>query len=203
MRLGKVIKSNSHCDYVVQIDDALEVSDPPRSEDYGFGCFVKLEGDRHWAVGIVYNSLLLNPLFLSNGPRLSSEPDPFFTPDLINETRTLLSTVLIGSIAEDGKGSSYGLQGIPRTVVPVNTPVHRMSEPEIRDFHRCPKGRPQFRYHSLLLRYGGLFATHLTHQILQELAELHMFQAAEQRALEMLCKEMAWRNTLGSLNAKS
>lgn len=202
MRLGKVIKSNSHCDYVVQIDDVLEVSDPPCAEDYGFGCFVKLEGDRHWAVGIVYNSQLLNPLFLNNGPRLSSEPDPFFTPDLINETRTLLGTVLIGSIAADGTGACYGLQGIPRMVVPVNTPVHRMNEVEIRDFHRCPQGKPQFRYHGLLLRYGGLFATHLTHQILLELSELHMFQAAEQRALEMLCKEMAWRNTLGSLSGK-
>jgi hypothetical protein len=29
MRLGKVVRSNSHCDYVVQVDDALEVKTLP------------------------------------------------------------------------------------------------------------------------------------------------------------------------------
>ncbi len=198
MKLGKVVKSNSHCDYVVQLDDGLDVALPPDPEDYGFGCFVKLEGDRHWAVGMVYNSQLFNPMFLNNGPRLSSEPDPFFTPDLISETRTLLGTVLIGSlVAEDGQ--LFGRQGIPRTVVPVNTPVLRMTAAEIHQFHRDAEGRPQFRYYSLLLRYGGSFASHLTEQVLQELQEMALFEPHEQRALQTLCKELAWRNTMGSL----
>lgn len=28
-RIGKVVKSNSHCDYVVQVDDAQDVMAPP------------------------------------------------------------------------------------------------------------------------------------------------------------------------------
>ncbi|WP_338461772.1 hypothetical protein VZH09_12355 [Synechococcus elongatus IITB7] len=202
MRLGKVVKSNSHFDYVVQVDDGMDVPNPPDAESYGFGSFVRLEGDRHWAVGIVYNSQLFNPLFLNNGPRLSSEPDPLFTPDLINETRTLLSTVLIGSLAETASGDRYGEQGIPRAIVPVNTPVYCLSEAEIAAFHRDRTGQPQFRYYSLLLRYAGNFASHLTQQVLQELADLQLFAPREQRALEMLCRELAWRNTLGPLQAK-
>lgn len=225
MRLGKVVKSNSHCDYVVQLADGMDVAVPPRPEDYGFGCFVKLEGtpDRvpwplasdpdspqialPWqtpsvptptTVGIIYNSQLFNPQFLNNGPRLSSDPDPLFTPDLINETRTLLGVVLIGEL-RSGSPQPHGIQGIPPQVVPVNTQVYRMTLEEIRAFHRSPQGKPQFRYYSLLLRYGGSFATHLTEQVLQELVGLRLFQDADQRALETLCREMSWKNTLGAM----
>ncbi|NJN49559.1 MAG: hypothetical protein HC805_07065, partial [Alkalinema sp. RL_2_19] len=131
MRLGKVVKSNSHCDYVVQLDDAMDfIGGAPDPDRYGFGTFVKLEDPkpgRHWAVGLVYNSQLLNPEFNSLGPRLSSEPDPLFTPDMITETRTLLGVILVGHL-EVIKGKQHGIQGIPRVVVPVNTAVCTISE---------------------------------------------------------------------------
>ncbi|WP_448560855.1 hypothetical protein [Trichothermofontia sp.] len=200
MRLGKVVKSNSHCDYLVEVDDSFGVADPPQPEDYGFGSFVKFEdlAGRHWAVGIVYNSQLFNPLFLNMGPRLSSEPDPLFTPDLIQETRTLLGVVLIGALVTQAP-QPYGQQGIPRVVVPVNTPVFRMTAAEIHQFHRNQDQQPQFCYYSLLLRYGGSFAYHLTQQVLNDLADRQFFQGVEQRALEILCKELAWRNTMGAM----
>jgi hypothetical protein len=141
MRLGKVVKSNSHCDYIVQLDDQMDVFDPPSAEDYGFGCFVKLEDSsiRHTAVGIIYNSQLFNPTFLSNGPRLSSEADPMFTPDLITETRTLLGVVLIGYLFRGGD-RPYGFHGIPRMVVPVNAAVSLMEQPfaAMRRWICCP-----------------------------------------------------------------
>ena len=200
MRLGKVVKSNSHCDYIVQVDDRMEVSEPPQADDYGFGCFVKLEdeGDRHWAVGIIYNSQLFNPAFLNNGPRLTSEPDPLFAPDLIVETRTLLGVVLIGGMVQQGN-LAYGTHGIPRVVVPVNTPVCIMTNAEIYRFHLNQSQRPQFCYYSHLLRFGGGFASQLTQQVLKELADSQLFDGAEQRALEILCKELSWKNTMGAM----
>jgi hypothetical protein len=201
MRLGKVVKSNSHCDYVVQLDDKMDADQPPQPDDYGFGSFVKLEehtGDRHWAVGLVYNSQLFNPMFLNMGPRLSSEPDPVFTPDLISETRTLLWTILIGTL-EQQDGQVFGLHGIPKVVVPVNTPVHTMSSQEIHQFHRNLAQRPQFCYYSLLLRCGGTFAAQLTEQVLQQLINSQLFTGSDERALAVLCKELSWKNTLGAM----
>jgi hypothetical protein len=199
MRLGKVVKSNSHCDYIVQLDDAMDFADPPQPDDYGFGTFVKLETrDRHWAVGIIYNSQLLNPLFMNMGPRLSSEPDPLFTPDLVNETRTLLGTVLIGNLARHN-GHGYGQQGIPRIVVPVNALVTKMSQDEIHHFHLNDQQQAQFRYYNHLLRFGGTFAVQLTHQVLEELIQSNLFTGPEQRALIVLCKELAWKNTMGAM----
>lgn len=216
-QIGKVVKSNSHCDYVVQLDDGFDVAQPPTPEDYGFGQFVKFEdSDRHWAVGVIYNSLLLNPQFLNSGPRLSSEPDPVFTPDLINETRTLLGVALVGSLVQpdsrrpaqtrsknnadqDALQSTYGLHGIPKVVVPVNTGVYQMSQAEVYRFHLSAQGQPQFCYYSHLLRSGGVFASQLTQQVLGELIAAQLFSGDHQRALEVLCKELSWKNTMGAI----
>lgn len=239
MQLGKVVKSNSHCDYLVQVNDRFDVNDPPAANRYGFGSFVRLDppevglgygsgfssANTHPAVGIVYNSQLINPQFLNTGPRLSSDADPLFTPDLIEETRTLLSVVIIGELiphamapsgdsvghregsnSQDSEPSprynqqQYGQQGIPRAIVPINAIVSILDHSEIRQFHNDRFGQLQFRYHGLLLRYGGSFASHLTEQILQELVDLQIFQTPEQqRALTTLCREMSWRNTLSTL----
>ncbi|OUC15411.1 MAG: hypothetical protein B0A82_06655 [Alkalinema sp. CACIAM 70d] len=198
MRLGKVVKSNSHCDYIVQVDDETEFLDAPKADDYGFGTFVKLEEShgRHWAVGLVYNSQLLNPNFNNLGPRLTSEPDPVFAPDLITETRTLLWTVLIGNL---NPTPTYGIQGIPRVVVPVDTPVVKMTRDEIHQFHLDPQGRSQFTYYSHLLQAGGTFAKQLTYQVLTELIDAKMFTGPEERALIVLSKDLAWRNTVAAM----
>lgn len=200
MRLGKVVKSNSHCDYVVELDDAFSTDSPPVADDYGFGSFVKLEDDvrGHWAVGIVYNTQLVNPMFLSNGPRLSSEPDPLFTPDLISETRTMLGVVLVGTLCESGR-SRYGEQGIPKVVVPINTPAWLMTSDDIDHFHRNKRQQPQFTYYSHVLRCGGTFASDLVHQILTELVNHNFFQNSDQRALELLRKEIRWKTTMGAM----
>ncbi|MFQ3613426.1 MAG: hypothetical protein SNJ68_06900 [Cyanobacteriota bacterium] len=196
MRLGKVVRSNNHCDYVVQVDDVLEVKNPPAPDDYGFGSFVKLESEqRHWAVGLVYNTQLVNPMFLNSGPRLSSEPNPYFSPDLQNEVRTLLSVVLIGAL--DGQ-HGYGNQGIPRVVVPVNTPVFRMSQEEVLHFHQDPQGQTQFSYYGLLLSSGGNFADHLIYQVLNDITPM-FGDPAQQRALQILSKELSWKMTMGAM----
>ncbi|NJM84971.1 MAG: hypothetical protein HC839_01505 [Leptolyngbyaceae cyanobacterium RM2_2_21] len=197
-RIGKVVKSNSHCDYVVQLDDSFDVDHPPTDEDYGFGQFVKLESDqRHWAVGVIYNSQLFNPMFLNSGPRLSSEPDPVFSPDLINDTRTLLGVVLVGTFAE--RDRPYGIHGIPRVVVPVNTAVYPMNSRAVYQFHQTAEGKSQFCYYGHLLRSGGVFAAQLTQQVLGELIESRLFSGSDRRALEVLCKELSWKTTMSAM----
>jgi hypothetical protein len=194
MRLGKVVKSDSHCDYIVQVDDEMEVVTPPQPEDYGFGRFVKLDtSERHWGVGVIYNSQLFNPMYLSTGPRLTTAPDPLFTPDLLRDTRTLLWVVLLGTQTDP----TYGWQGIPRLVVPVNTPVTTLTAAEMRAFHLDQNQQPQFSYYSHLLRSGGAFASQLLEQILSEISPL--FQGSDRRALEIILKELTWKHTLGTI----
>jgi hypothetical protein len=196
--LGKVVKSTSHCDYVVQLDTHNDVENPPAIEDYGFGQFVKFDSHRHWAVGIVYDTQLFNSSFMNSGPRLTSAPDPVFTPDLVQDTCILLSVVLVGSF-QKGPSSAYGLHGIPRVVIPANTPVCQMDTAEVHQFHLCADGKPQFSYYGHLLRSGGGFAAQLTQQVLSELIETRLFSGADQRALQVLCKELSWKSTMGAM----
>ncbi len=198
-KLGTVVKSNSHCDYVIQLDTERDVIAPPVVSDYGFGQFVTLENDQqHWAVGIIYNSQLFNPAFLNSGPQLTSAPDPLFTPDLIQETKTLLNVVLVGNLAHQD-GQTYGHHGIPRNVVPVNTPVYAMDTHSRHQFHLSVDNRPQFRYYGHLLNCGGTFAHQLTQQVLTELGDSDLFNDNDKRALQVLCKELTWKNTLGAM----
>ncbi len=196
--LGKVVKSNSHCDYVVQLDTPNDVESPPEIEDYGFGQFVKFDSHRHWAVGIVYDTQLFNSSFMNSGPRLTSAPDPVFTPDLVQDTCILLSVVLVGSF-QKGNPHNYGLQGIPRVVIPANTPVCQMDTTEVHQFHLSAEGKPQFSYYGHLLRSGGSFAAQLTQQVLSELIETELFSGANQRALKVLSKELSWKSTMGAM----
>lgn len=207
MKLGKVVKSNSHCDYVVQVDDRLEVADPPSGSDYGFGSFVKLmvEDEREpvCAVGVVYNTQLFNPSFLNTGPRLSSDPSPIFAPDLQTEIRTLLNVALVGTlelpppIPADSRAKAYGAQGIPRLVVPVNTCSYAMTEDEIYRFHRTRAGDLQLTYYGLLLNNGGPFAQQLICQVLDQVSD--MFYGSQKRALEILSRELSWKITMGAM----
>lgn len=197
-QLGRVVKSNSHCDYVVQLDTQNDVDSPPVIEDYGFGQFVKFESSRHWAVGIIYDSQLFNSSFLNSGPRLTSSPDPVFTPDLIQDTCILLNVALVGSLQQEQE-RAYGLQGIPRVVIPANTPVSKMSIDEVHSFHCSADCKPQFTYYSHLLRSGGAFAPQLTQQVLSELIATELFSGAEQRALQVLRKELSWKSTMGAM----
>lgn len=196
--LGKVVKSNSHCDYVVQLDTRNDVENPPEIEDYGFGQFVKFDSHRHWAVGIVYDTQLFNSSFLNSGPRLTSAPDPVFTPDLVEDTCVLLSVVLVGTL-EQGNPHDYGTHGIPRVVIPANTPVNQMDTTEVHNFHLSADGKPQFAYYGHLLRSGGGFAAQLTQQVLDELIATDLFSGPDQRALKVLCKELSWKSTMGAM----
>ena len=205
MRLGKVVKSNGHCDYVVQVDDRLEVADPPTTTDYGFGSFVKLEVEDEiepvYAVGVVYNTQLFNPSFLNTGPRLSSDPSPIFAPDLQTEIRTLLNVALVGTLivppSKTVSEKAYGAQGIPRLVVPVNTCVYTMEEDDVYRFHRTKAGELQFTYYGLLLNNGGPFAPQLISQVLEEVGS--MFFGTQKRALEILSRELSWKVTMGAM----
>ena len=74
MKIAKIIKSNSHIDYVGRVIDELDAETPPSDEDYGFAQFVNLPlSENENIVGVIYNSLLMNPDYANFGPRPSAE----------------------------------------------------------------------------------------------------------------------------------
>src|SRR5215211_5364234 len=98
MKIAKIVKSNSHVDYIGRVLDRLDSADPPAPEHYQFGQFVSIPVDISMVVGIIYNSQLINPEYGRLGPRLSSSADmnAVFSPDLVNEQGVLIGLLLVG-----------------------------------------------------------------------------------------------------------
>jgi hypothetical protein len=103
MLIGKLVGSNSHTDYVCQAYGPGEVEAPSSPADHAFGTSVRipLGGGRGRLVGLIYDTVLLNPDFGNLGPRLSPAPDlAVFSPDYLAEKVTLVGITAIGALAE-------------------------------------------------------------------------------------------------------
>src|ERR671932_1181907 len=97
-RIAKIVKSNSHVDYVARVIDELDADAPPAPEEYGFAQFVRMPvTETEEVVGVVYDSQLANPDYGSFGPRLSSHSElKVLSPDVLNERGVLLGVLLVG-----------------------------------------------------------------------------------------------------------
>jgi hypothetical protein len=166
--LGKIVKSNSHTDYVCQIYGKHETEYVPTSEDYAFGTFVSVELSEKLAlVGLIYDTVLMNPDFGRLGPRLSSEEDlALFSPDYLNERAVLTGIVVIGQV---NQGVCY--QGIPRVSAISDSLVRGMSEDEIVEFHH-PNNHLQVAYLPQLIQRADPLARQLALTVMHQLSDL-------------------------------
>ena len=178
MLIAKIVKSNSHVDYVGKVLDRLESNDFPAPDNYRFGQFVAIRppgvpnggppnGNSYESVGIIYNSLLVNPDYDRMGPRLSApvEINTVFSPDLLNEQGVLIGVLLVGW--QDKTGSLN--QGIPRTVMPANSDILTMSDEDIRSFHLDRAGRLALHYYPHVMTHARQFAQQLLLGVLDQL----------------------------------
>lgn len=207
-KLAKIVKSNSHVDYVARVVDELDADEPPAPEDYGFAQFVAVplaEGEE--AVGVVYDTQLANPDYASFGPRLSSHAElKVLSPDFLHEQGVLLGILLVGWRARAGLdesgasrdgGAWAGHQGVPRRVVPVGQDVLRMSDEEVFQFHGGADGSVRLHYFSTVVSHAGPFAVPLVEAVIAQLEPA--CAPAERQRLCVLKKSLIWQRTLGQL----
>jgi len=190
MRIGKIVKSNSHVDYVGRVLDKLEAGSPPDPEHYRFGQFVAIPpiprafptgsaaatangggpAGACTTVGIIYNSQLVNPDYERLGPRLSApvELTTVFSPDLLNEQGILIGVLLVGW--QDAGGGWR--QGIPRPVLPVNSEIVAMSDEDVRAFHVNGGERLAIHYYPHVMTHARQFGQQLLLAVLDQLDAL-------------------------------
>jgi hypothetical protein len=200
MRIAKIIKSNSHVDYAARILDSLEISDPPATTDYYFGQFVKIlvrdkNGQpRGEAVGVIYNSQLINPEYGNYGPRLSTprELNTVFSPDYLNEQGVLIGILLLGWQDADGHR-----QGVPREVLSINSDVETMTDDEVRAFHHDATGTLQVHYYSHITTHAGSFSFQLLSVVVDQLEKLTTEK--DRAGLNVLRRALAWQQTIGKM----
>jgi hypothetical protein len=194
MRIARIVKSNSHVDYIGRVLDRLDSSDPPAPDHYQFGQFVAIPCGPLAMVGIIYNSQLINPEYGRLGPRLSSsvEMNAVFSPDLVNEQGVLVGLLLVGWVEEGGASH----QGVPRSVIAVNSEVVTMSEEEVRAFHMDERGRLILRYYSQVTTHARQFAPQLLLAALDQLEKI--FGDASKSEIAVLRRTLNWQQVFQS-----
>jgi hypothetical protein len=193
MQIAKIIKSNSHVDYVARVFDALETAAPPAVSDYRFGQFVTIQNGDRSVIGVIYNSQLLNPDYGNYGPRLAtpSERNAVFSPDYLNEQGVLIGLLLVGW--RDAQGYR---QGLPREVLPVNAVVETLGDEQLRAFHH-PHGALELSYYPHVTTHAGFFAFALLNEIADQLERLT--DQPNQARLQVLRKSLQWQQTMGTM----
>ena len=198
-RIAKVVKSNSHVDYVARVIDELDADAPPSPDDYGFAQFVRLpvrEGEE--VVGVVYDTQLANPEYGTFGPRLSSHADlKVLSPDFLHEQGVLLGVLLLGWRARGEDGGWVAHHGVPRRVVPVGQEVFSLADADVFEFHKGAGGAVQLHYFSQALAHAGAFAVPLVEAVISQLEPA--CEPAERQRLCVLKKSLVWQRTLGQL----
>lgn len=199
IKIARIVKSNSHVDYIGRIIDALDADAPPGTDDYGFAQFVSIPTGDLEVVGVIYDSLLANPEYGNLGPRLSPRADlAVLSPDYLNEQGVLIGILLLGwhDGAAEGRDQTVYHQ-VPRRVVPVGQEVYRMTDEEIRRFHNDADGRLRLHYYSQVVAGAGPFAVPLLEAIIEQLGSACTI--AERQQLAVLKKSLAWQRTMGAM----
>jgi hypothetical protein len=196
IRLARVVKSNSHVDYVGRVVDVLDTDAPPGPTDYGFAQFVSIPlDDEQEVIGVIYNSLLANPDYGSYGPRLSPATDlSVLSPDYLNEQGVLIGILLVGWRE---RAASLNRHAVPRRVVPVNQDIYRLSDEEVLKFHTDEDGRVQLHYYSQIITHAGPFSVSLIEAILEQLESA--CAPEDRQRLCVLKGALMWQRTVGGM----
>jgi hypothetical protein len=194
MLIGKIARSSSHIDYVCQIYQAGDVADPPPPEAYAFGTFVRITLDEERAiVGLIYDTILMNPDFGALGPRLSPiEELAIFSPDYLNEKATLAGIVAVGTRNADG----LLVHGVPLQTARIDAPVKSMGDEAVAAFHSDGSGGVRIGYAPLLIAHASPLARYLLLNIIERLEALYPQAGAQ---LQVLKANVAWRTTVEPL----
>lgn len=195
MIIARIVTSNSHIDYVARVVDRLDAVEAPEPSDHCFGQFVSIEiGGGERAVGVIYDSKLVNPEYASFGPRLSPRPAlGSFSPDFIAEQGILIGILLVGTISHDGKP----IHGVPRRVVPPGQEVERLEKNDVKRFHSDADRGVHLHYYSQIIGHAGPFAVPLLDSIIDELC-IECSEAERQR-LVVLKRSLQWQGTFGGM----
>lgn len=200
IRLARIVKSNSHVDYIGRVIDALDADEPPSASEYGFAQFVSIPLDESDVIGVIYNSELVNPDYGNFGPRLSPLADlSVLSPDYLNEQGLLVGILLLGwrerALAENAKRINH--HGVPRRIIPVNQEIYSLADEDFQNFHRDADGHLLLHYYSQIITHAGPFSVPLVEAILEQLEPA--CAPDERQRLCVLKQTLVWQRTVGGM----
>lgn len=224
MNIGKIVKSESHINYICQIHGPLDFDQQPGPADYSFGRFVRIairteHAEDHdanpqhtpgkrpesqkYAVGVIFDTILVNPAFGSLGPRLSNEEQvQVFSPDYISEKAVIIYVMVLGMIEQ--RLTSSGRQeilsvmhGVPLLSLELGSAVETMTDEEVCVFHYfsdpSPTTKGPYLHMGYLPHIIGQRNSLLPMVTLQIIDQLERLFPQNLSVLSIVKRNFAWR----------
>jgi hypothetical protein len=222
MEIGKIVKSSSHINYVCQVYGPHEVEQAPAPADYAFGRFLRIavraqhHGDHDtqiisalgkstepqtYAVGVIYDTILVNPEFGQLSPRLSTDAQvELFSPDYLSEKAVLISVMVLGMLEQrvmpgDQLEILSVMHGVPLLSLELGSGVQIMHEEEVRAFHffndeRETRPSLHIGYIPHIIAQRNSLLPLVTLQIIEQLERLFPQSLSQ---LSIVKRNFAWR----------
>lgn len=196
MVIGKIVKSNAHHDYVCQVYQPGEVAAPPTRDDYQFGSYTGIDlDDGRRIIGLIYDTILVNPAFGQLGPRLSSGGDlAVFSPDYLQEKAVLVGVVAIGLTTPNGRTT----QGVPLPAASGDALVAQLDPAAVAAFHQS-SGQFRLAYLPYLLSLPTPLTIPLARVLLRRLRSLFPEQADY---LAVIQQQLTWQSQIVPLGGQ-
>lgn len=187
MKIAKIVSSNSHIAYVARVLDKRDGGGEPPTDEYTFGRFVAI-GD---VIGVISDSRLVNPEYLSPSTRLGQASAlGELRRDLVEDKRTLIAILLLGSMAD-----GVPVHSIPLQVMQSGADVESMSGEDAAAFHRSPDGGVKMGYFPSLMSHSGPLSSTLARTIIESLKP--HFSETERQKLNVMADSISWKQAFG------
>ena len=197
VRIGSIVSSNSHLDYVVEVYKDRDCDRPPELHEREFGqpVFIKktVDGTEHAVMGVIYDTQLVDPDQGRTGPRLAQDDQAQFTPGYIQERTTLAGVALLGTaeISEDGELENPTHQ-MPRWTLEVEDTVFKSPDEVVVSFHSIDE-QIQLAYMDRLLNIAGDLGSEVIVSLIDRLRRMLPDDDSNQRVLDVVEKNVQWQ----------
>ena len=197
VRIGSIISSNSHLDYVVEVFKERDCDRPPELHEREFGqpVFIKktINGTEHAVMGVIYDTQLVDPDQGRTGPRLAQDDQAQFTPGYIEERTTLTGVALLGTaVITENRTIAEPTHQMPRWTLEVDDTVFHCPDELTIDFHTV-EGQIQLAYIDRLVDIAGDLGAEVIIALIDRLRRMLPDDDQSQRVLDVVEQNIQWQ----------
>ena len=197
VRIGSIVSSNSHLDYVVEVFKERDCDRPPELHEREFGqpIFIKktIDGSEHAVIGVIYDTQLVDPDQGRTGPRSAQDDQAQFTPGYIEERTTLAGVALLGTaIISDDRTIVNPSHQMPRWTLEVEDTVFHCPDELTTKFHTVD-GQIQLAYIDRLVDIAGNLGAEVITALINRLRSTLPDDDQNHRVLDVVEQNIQWQ----------
>lgn len=197
VRIGSIVSSNSHLDYIVEVYKERDCDRPPKLHEREFGqpVFIKkvVDGTERAIMGVIYDTQLVDPDQGRTGPRLAQDDQAQFTPGYIEERTTLAGVALLGTATvNEARSIEDPTHQMPRWTLEVDDTVYQCPDQVTVDFHTV-EDQIQLAYLDRLVNIAGDLGAEVIIALIDRLRAMLPENDPNQRVLDVVEQNVQWQ----------